>query len=330
MVNPILLSLTSTQKRNPSKGFTLVELLVVLFIGGAIISGLMYLAVELLTTDNRESTRTETQRDLQHALDFMSNELREAIYIYPDVIDPETNALFDFFPADNPDFGEPVLAFWKQQRLPRQVRDRCAVEANLDDPGFRQTCLRGYSYTLVVYSLDGVNDNADDWRGRAQIVRSAMTQFDLDTGDDNGEGYVTPLDNASVAFRSWPPDDSNPVFNQIDVLTDFVDDGAGSEGRAQVRSGDCPNPANAPVGEEPYAPSPSQPINGTVRSFYACVTQPGVNADGTQRSAASRNQEVIVYLQGNANGRSGIFGEDTFLPTLETRVLTRGILDKSF
>ncbi|MEL6319173.1 MAG: prepilin-type N-terminal cleavage/methylation domain-containing protein [Cyanobacteria bacterium J06626_14] len=329
MLNPVFFLLISSRKNHSTKGFTLIELLVVLLIGGAILSGLLYMTVELLTTDNRESTRTETQRDLQNALDFISSELREAIYIYPDVINPDTNALFDFFPDNNPDFGEPVLAFWKQQRLPQQVRNRCSVPANLEgDDNFRQTCLRGFSYTLVTYSLNGLANDNDEWEGRAQIVRSAMTQFRAD-GTANPD-YVTPLSNASVAFEIWPPGGSDPGFNQIDVLTDFVDDGAGSEGRAQVRSGDCPNPPVVP-GETPtYAVSPGQPINGTVRSFYACVTQPGVDADGSQLSAASQNQEVIVYLQGNANGRSGIFGEDAFLPTLETRVLTRGILDKAF
>jgi prepilin-type N-terminal cleavage/methylation domain-containing protein len=331
MFHSLRLSLLSSRNQRSTHGFTLVELLVVLLIGGAIISGLLYLAVELLTADNRESTRTETQRDLQNALDFMSNELREAIYIYPDVIDPDTNAAFDFFPVANPEFGNPVLAFWKQQRLPKQVRDRCADPANLEDDTFRQTCLRGFSYTLVVYSLNGLNNDEDNWRGRAQIVRSAMTQFDLDTGDGNGTDYVSPVRTASVDFEAWPPAGTAPVFNQIDVLTDFVDDGAGSEGRNQARSGDCPNPPFDPATEEPtYVATPGQPIDGDVRSFYACVTQPGTDIDGTPLSAEAQNQEVIVYLQGNANGRSGLFREDTFLPTLETRVLTRGVLDKAF
>ncbi|MEM7769717.1 MAG: prepilin-type N-terminal cleavage/methylation domain-containing protein [Cyanobacteria bacterium P01_E01_bin.6] len=325
MSHSLLLSFIRSRRALSSKGFTLAELLVVIFIAGAIISGLMYLAVELLTTDNREATRTETQRDLQLAMDFMSSELREAIFVYSDVIDPDTNALFTFFPTNDPDFGNPVLAFWKQQRLPIEVRERCAVEDLEANPTLRQTCLRGYSYTLVVYSLGGVaaGNNNDSWRGRAQIVRSAMNQFDSNDGDVNN-GYISPVTNASVAFDTWPPAGQTPAFNQTNVLTDFIDDGTSVD---RARSGECPE---APGVDPIYGVSPSQPVNGSIRSFYACVSLPGTTANGTPLSAASQNQEVIIYLQGNAAGRSGLFRENSFLPTLETRVLSRGILDKNF
>ncbi len=319
MAYPLLRTLlTSRRSPSPSTGFTLIELLIVLFIAGGIISGLMYFAVELLTTDRRESVRTETQRDLQLAMDYMSGELREAIYVYPDVIDPATNQPRAFLPIDN---GAPVLAFWKQQRLPREVRETCASTG-------RPECLQGHSYSLVVYSLGlpAPGDN-EPWQGRAQIIRSAMTQYNVDDGDAN-PGFITPTTTSSVAFETWPPTGSStPVFNQVNVLTDFIDDGAGETG--QVRSGICPEPSVLPGVDPSYGVSPSQPINGTIRSFYACVSRPGTNADGEVINPEAWSQEVILYLQGNADGRSGIYGDNGFLPTLETRVLSRGILDKN-
>ncbi|NET50384.1 MAG: prepilin-type N-terminal cleavage/methylation domain-containing protein, partial [Merismopedia sp. SIO2A8] len=77
-----LLKLTHQPSRK-SQGFTLIELLVTALIGSIIVTGLLFLTNELLTSDRRESTKTETQRDLNLALDFMGAELREAIYVYP-------------------------------------------------------------------------------------------------------------------------------------------------------------------------------------------------------------------------------------------------------
>ena len=292
-------------RRSSSEGFTLIELLVVIFIAGGIVSGLTYLAVELLTTDRRESVRTETQRDIQLALDYIGTELKEAIYVYPDVLAPE-------IAPSLPDDVTPVLAFWKQQALPQSIRANCAADDSFDAP-----CLRGHSYTLVVYSLS--TEDEDNWDGRARIVRSAMTQFDND-GTRNDD-YVSPVDVRNVDFANWPYE-LNPGYNQIDPLSDFIDDGEGAVATNQVRSGLCPViPTTPPAIAPEYSVSPSVSV---ARSFYACVSEP---ADGV--GAESWNQEVIVYLQGNADGRSGIYGVAGFLPTVETRVLSRGIIDKN-
>jgi prepilin-type N-terminal cleavage/methylation domain-containing protein len=310
-------SLLLAQRRSGSQssGFTLIELLVVVLIAGGIISGLTYLAVELLTSDKRESVRTETQRDLQLTLDYISSELREAIYVYPDVLDPATNEPYGFFPNED-DFGlenvslEPVLAFWKQQPLPRSVKEDCA-DSTITEP----ECSLGHSYSLVVYSMQLPIPGADQvWQGNAQIVRAAMTKFRVEDGESNS-GYV-PLDGTAAQFENWATS-ADPTFNQNSVLTDFIDDGAGAVG--QTRSGTCPE---TPGADTVYGISPSQPIAGEIRSFYACIT----DADNPE----AVNQEVIVYLQGNAAGRSGIYGDDGFLPTLESRILSRGVLDDTF
>jgi len=294
------------------EGFTLIELLVTLFIAGAIVSGLMYLAVELLTTDTRESTRTETQRDLQLSLDYMSSELREAIYIYPDVSDE------NFFPQDMT-YGEPVLAFWRQQKLPEDVRNTTCLQdplpADLETP-----CSRGQTYSLIVYSLGLPDSDANDtWPGRAQIIRYSMMEFDPQTGDRNTD-FVSPIDedNGEIDFAGWTSNGTG--FSEPLVLTDFVDDGSGLAAAGananlnQTRSGICPDTGTYSLSPETAIINPD---GEAVRSFFACVS-----------NQPTQNQEVIVYLQGNADGRSGIYEDDGFLPVLETRILSRGILDK--
>lgn len=298
-----------------SSGFTLIELLVVVVIAGGIVAGLTYMAVELLTSDKRESVRTETQRDLQLTLDYISSELRQAIFVYPDVLDPNTSQPYAFLP-DADDLGledvtiEPVLAFWKQQPLPRSVKEACA-DLSITEP----ECSLGHAYSLVVYSMQLPDAGADQvWAGKAQIRRTAMTKFNIEDGEEN-DSYVS-LDGTDAQFTNWIASATPAAFDdsQSYILTDFIDDGAGATG--QTRSGTCPE---TPGVDAEYSISPGQAIGGDARSFYACIT----DADDPERV----NQEVIVYLQGNASGRSGIYGEDGFLPALESRVLSRGVLD---
>lgn len=304
-----------------SGGFTLIELLVAILVAGGIISGLLYLAVELLRTDSREYTRAETQRDLQFAMDFMSNELKEAVYVYPDTTnpDPDVTPISNLVGAALPPESVPVIAFWKQQVLPDAVLERCATDLTFN----AAPCLTGHSYSLVVYSL--ARPAADDvWQGQAQIIRSAMVQFDSDGDSNDDEGYVSPVQGTSLNFTDWPFTQATG-FQQNDVLSDFIDDGTGSDAAALTRSGLCPVDPGAAPGDPPtYSISPSEPLDGTVRSFYACVSQPGVNI-----SPESWSQEVIIHLQGNAVGRSGLYDEGGFLPALESRVLSRGILNKN-
>ncbi|NEQ25006.1 MAG: type II secretion system protein, partial [Microcoleus sp. SIO2G3] len=70
------------RRKHRQKGFTLVELLVVTLIAGGIVSALMLLVVELLTADQRDASRNATQQDMQRSLDYISTELRDAIFVY--------------------------------------------------------------------------------------------------------------------------------------------------------------------------------------------------------------------------------------------------------
>ncbi|TAN85658.1 MAG: prepilin-type N-terminal cleavage/methylation domain-containing protein, partial [Phormidium sp. SL48-SHIP] len=76
--------LTEKPTLNPANnsGFTLTEILVSMIIAGLVMSGLLGLMVELLTSDARETARTETQREMQMALDYISSDIRESVYVY--------------------------------------------------------------------------------------------------------------------------------------------------------------------------------------------------------------------------------------------------------
>ncbi len=322
-----------TRRKQHISGFTLIELLVTVFIASGIISGLMYLVVELLQADQRESTRDETQRELQLALDFISNELQESVYVYPDA-----TALTAYLPAAQlPDDFAPVLAFWKQQRFTPSIQALCAT-----DPANAQlanvACQTGHSYSLIVYSLARPDDD-EQWKGPARIIRSAMTKVDSDDGVGNfviNPNYAPPVNaEGQVNLDGWiaatAPAPSPFSAAQANVtLVDFVDDGSGAaQAGGFVRGAACPtssvSAAGDPVRTYSLSPSDSIDIGGdNVRSFYVCVDNPvGLP------TLSEWNQEVIVYLQGNPFGRSGVVANGGFLPALETTVLSRGILNKN-
>lgn len=113
------------------RGFTLLELLVAILISSVIISTLLAFTVNIMETDRREQAKVETQSDIQAALNYISNDLQEAVYIYnadslaynstetspagvaPGIKDqlPQAsdNVIFD---SSN---STPVLVFWKRK-----------------------------------------------------------------------------------------------------------------------------------------------------------------------------------------------------------------------
>lgn len=344
----------SHRKRDPqhkSSGFTLLELLIVTIIAGGIVAGLTYIVVELLTADRRENALTETQQDMQRALDFMAAELREAVYVYSgECLSSGGNpslqcaGLVDYLPVGISTNSVPVVAFWKQEPIPSTLRQQCRNSTRTNPlrvSGVLVPCLTAHSYALVVYSLSKENTN-NTWKGLARLTRTALTEFTQ--AGARSQGYVNPGVNG--IFNTWPfgPAPSGTGGGSLvnlqafavpagrpnispTVLVDFVDDGTGAQQAGLTGSAVCPdNPATS---QADYSISPttaelSRLGFANVRSFYACISQ-GETAGSTP---ADQNREVILYLRGNAFGKPVILSRRGFLPTLETRVLSRGVLER--
>jgi prepilin-type N-terminal cleavage/methylation domain-containing protein len=295
-----------------TRGFTLLELLVATAIGGGIIAGLMFMVVQLTNTDLRESSRSETQREMQLALDYISTELREAVYVYDG---DQLQNLSQFLPnAVAGNNSVPVLAFWRQHPFPAWARDWCRTRTSDQTPGV--ACESGSSYSLVVYSISTLNNN-NIWSDNARITRYALTEFGSNANELT-QGYVNPglynnnfatwpfpLDDATNDLRQQTPRSGRPPGNLVGTPVTLVD---------YVNNNGRPTPS-CPTG---YTPTPAN----NVRGFYACVSR---------RMDTSENQDVILYVQGDVSGRPGYTIEgfratnDT-LPALETRVFTRGAL----
>ena len=158
-ISPLLLRFLVT--RSGGSGFTLLELLIAMVIGSIIVSTLLYGVVNILQTDQRDASRSDTQRDMQMAIDYITRDVREATYVYGITQDTTTNSdgttslgpkesclydygagslargisgkctgLLNYLPAflkaaDN----RPVLAFWKAEPLPSLIQNSCRTSA---------------------------------------------------------------------------------------------------------------------------------------------------------------------------------------------------------
>ena len=79
----LFLQLWRTDQRKTTAGFTLTELLATILIGGIVISTLLAVIVEFLQTDQQETARTQIQQEMKAALEYIEEDLRESVYIYP-------------------------------------------------------------------------------------------------------------------------------------------------------------------------------------------------------------------------------------------------------
>lgn len=347
--------------RKKASGFTLLELLVAMIVGGLISAGLLFIVVQLIQTNLRESARSDTQRDLQSAIDYIARDVREAVYVYdaeclldgPGGTTATCPGLRNYLPdgiTGTSGFGTsdnvPVLAFWRVDDLPQELKDACANPANniaysqnvteLPAPIRGVPCLSGRMYTLVVYSLN--RERRTIANGRARIMRYTLPQFTSRSAETapptSVVGWVSPT-GRDTSFRAWPVDrstlSSTPVSlqtprptdtNPNEVLTDYVDwfgiYEASGRGRAPDRSAEelVLTPRNGTGTIDSTDPP---------RGFYVYVR--GAAREG------DLNQEVIIRIQGDAAGRPGIpdigpSNRPRVPISLETRVLTRGVTNK--
>ncbi|HAZ46856.1 MAG TPA: hypothetical protein DDW76_22210 [Cyanobacteria bacterium UBA11369] len=350
-------------RKRKIRGFTLIELLISILIAGLIVTALLDLVIDLLQTDRREYARTETQREMQLATDFIVNDVREAVYIYSneELNDDRPNQpgrLRNYLP----DFGngvEPVLAFWKTDPFPYredQQLPNCGPRPQADPvPADWARCnslrVRRRTFTLVVYLLaqNTRDDSARGWKGVSRIMRYELRQYNAGTGttaeiNTQNQGYAEPLAN-NVTFASWPYNSngqnmqsSRPAYDRNDpnsrppVLVDFVDFATMSRRTDNHQDGLTP-PADprlqCPTGYSAIPPQ-GNPSNFDNPSFAACVSSGTTARSSTAAAAAagsSTNQDAIIFLRGNPTGKAGV--KVAPLIAIRTQAVARGVVDKT-
>ena len=310
--------------RYSSDGFTLLELLISIAIGGILISGLMAIIVDFLNIDRREVVLEQTQQDMSRALDYIADDMREAVYVYPDPI-PVADQL-----TDEPD-GTPVLAFWRPDPIEAGIPDNCTAFGEPERDVCEVLQLRKAAYSLIVY-FERDNDEAPDdetWVGPSQIVRYELERFEDLAALEERSGYVDPL---SSSFQDWEREDGENTDGESLVLVDLVDSGDTPFNRAPLTdaAGACTDYGPG------YSVVPADTTTNTNTNFFACVRNPLPDDPGADPDeVGSANQDVYVFLRGNVNNLAGrtlalgaVRESNSGLPTLEERVLIRGVLDK--
>lgn len=356
-------------KTRQTAGFTLLELLVALVIGSIVVAGLLYGVVEILQVNQRDSSRSDTQREIQAALDYMARDLREAVYVYDgrcltgDGTNPFNKTadqqrcpgLLNYLPANlKSSTNLPVLAFWRVDPFPQSVIDACRTNSGSSTAW--DFCVSQRMYTLVVYSLN--TEPSPLWRGKARITRYELPQFQSSAAISSGaptntSGWVNPLQGITN-FETWPwgilANSTTPSNLQTgappayvpsnSTLTDFIDNSVATRPITPIPAVTGVTPAYPTNGSSTLCPQPAYDPNNPTQGgfvltpgnnlatgslsmlgFYACVR--GADAN-------SLNQEVAIYIRGNAAGRPGI---PTWVPQvpflMDTRVLTRGAIGKT-
>ena len=148
------------------KGMTLVELLVGAIMAFLIITPMLGFVVDMLNTDRREQVKANTEQDIQAAVDFIAQDLSQAIYIYDN--NPATTTTTTTTPTGIPALlaGKflpsvtptqiPILVFWKRQRLKDAIpinkfEAKTITPKTCNEPNNREKCNDTDVLSLVAY-----------------------------------------------------------------------------------------------------------------------------------------------------------------------------------
>jgi type II secretory pathway pseudopilin PulG len=285
------------------KGMTLVELLVGSIMAFLIITPMLGFVVDMLNTDRREQLKTNTEQDVQAALDFIAQDLSQAIYIYdnnpaangtPNTTPTGIPALIagNFIPLPNPT-QRPILVFWKRQ-LQQNALPVAPTGPNTPPPSACTqnagipTCNDTYVLSLVAYYQ--VSGGAGIWcqpsggnncptRIERYQIRDGLkdpltttpatpyyTNTNVKTGQEISPAYNPRFDISQPTLNvTTVPNLGNP-----EVLVNYIDHSPGPT----VIGNECTTALGNPTqtGTTTAIPETTLKINNNAtNSFYACV-----------------------------------------------------------
>ncbi|MEG4577839.1 hormogonium polysaccharide secretion pseudopilin HpsC [Microcoleus sp. N3A4] len=309
------LLLKSQHQRNRSgpaqteKGMTLVELLVGAIMAFLIITPMLGFVVDMLNTDRREQVKSNTEQDIQAAVDFISQDLSQAIYIYDN--NPTTTSTTTTTPTGIPALlagsfipppnatQTPILVFWKRQQIKNAVPVNATLTpkpSNCDPaalPGKTGECNDTYVLSLVAYYQ--FKDQENTWcQPSGGTCPTRIARYEIRDGVKNPSSAdpanpyytVDPKESAAPdqAFNTQF-DISKPTekvtmgadkFINPQVLVNYIDH---SPGPTPIDIAECQKALGNPTDTTGVTPTavpettlriPPAPPD-TVNSFYACV-----------------------------------------------------------
>ncbi len=325
-----------------SQGFTLGELLGGVIAAAIFVSGTAAIVVQLLVADRRESARTETQAEIQAAINFIANDLRQAVYIYNDEFQPPNN--LQGSPDGIPDLQQillnpdgplipvlgsgqvvdrPILAFWRLSNLDQDCRpsvpftpqpspspnDTTVAAQN----SFRST---GVAFELVVYYLKRNKpiptnaESGDIWfnQGPARIIRRFYRPHRF-SNCKNGNSINRELNPGYVPpeppfFTRWPYNASTPpkVVNLSGQSRTFREI---SDDGSWVDAEVLVAHIHSTPLSDPSSQAPSCPPGYSLSSSDARFGFYACVGNKDTRNNPSSSQDIYVHITGNAYERAG-------------------------
>ncbi|MBE9216426.1 type II secretion system protein [Plectonema cf. radiosum LEGE 06105] len=327
--------------KSKNSGFTLIELLVAMILAVLVITPLLGFMINILDTDRKEQAKVNSEQEIQTALDYIAQDLQQAIYIYDA---KGVKAIKNKLPYSTNTDRVPVLVFWKRQFEKEAIAGSFTGKND------------SFVYSLVAYYLiqSNTNNNGDKiWSNQFRIAR-----FELKGGvrnlDDpfkkNGDpNYIKEPDKGFALFElsnpaitgtledkmnSWKKDEtiSTNTYNLSNtaILVDYIDGSQDSSLRGadkcetffdlskyiSTKQDDKKKALKVPSFEDTYKYSNITTLNNS--SFYACVDVDTVSAK--------------IFLRGNAyariNQKDNNFNKsrESYFPTASVLVKGRGLI----
>ena len=233
-INSILNSkLKRFKQKGNNRGFTLIELLAAMILASLIITPLLGFMINILDTDRKEQAKISSEQEIQTAIDYIAQDLQQAIYIY------DAKGI-DEIKRELPQESDrvPVLVFWKREFVEEVLKIRKSRTRRKSNDTF--------VYSLVAYYLiqSDKNNNDGKWSKQFRIARFELKDGIKDPTDpikNNGEPNYLPgeenqpsdgfalfkLNDPSVTgtledkMNAWESDGTPD--SDMDVLIDYVD-----------------------------------------------------------------------------------------------------------
>ncbi|MBD2385711.1 hypothetical protein H6G32_09885 [Cylindrospermum sp. FACHB-282] len=311
-------------------GFTLIELLVGMVMAVLVITPLLGFMIDIMKTDQQEQAKANSEQEIQAALDYISRDLQQAIYIYDSA---GIDAIKTELPNPTATDRVPVLVFWKRELVNQAITN---ADNTLDD---------SFVYSLVAYYLIQDTNPNPTWSKAARIARWQIKDGVLaTTGGVPCTGYpdkkyVNSANCPSSGFALFNLDGVGAIDEKMKawkkaseiyttdaaVLVDFIDQ-TKNDATPAAPAATCPSsPATWSQISPPASFAALNPNTSKMTSFYGCINK---TADVTDVTA------IRVFLRGNALARiendeskiNYVDSKKTYFPNASIQVQSRGYL----
>jgi prepilin-type N-terminal cleavage/methylation domain-containing protein len=312
-------------------GFTLIELLVAMILAVLVITPLLSFMINILDTDRREQAKVNSEQELQAALNYIAQDLQQAIYIYDAKGISEIKDA-DGLPDHNDSNKEPVLVFWKREFKNKAID----VKVGASTVGRNDS----FVYSLVAYYLikdNAVNITNQIWSNQLRIARfeikDGVRNPDVPIKQDGTPNYLPGTENQpdegfelfklsevsgslEVKMNAWKKKSGQAYKQKPVALIDYIDKSTNNVPPLVDCTTVFPDKALPSVPDEKKE-SLRVPATNNNGSFYACV-----DVDKTTAK---------VFIRGNAYARinkneSYDSSKATYFPQASVQVKGRGFI----